>query len=69
MVDPSGPATDLHVPLEIIIGTVPLQNFQHVFAQAAFNATQYNEPSAPMPVLPPSSPPADGAAPSARKYE
>lgn len=46
VVDPSGPATDLEVPLPVIIGTIPLQNVFAAYAQGAYS-TAYGVPSAP----------------------
>lgn len=46
-VDPAGPAFDLEVPLEIIIGTIPLRQIvQQYYPQAV-------QPSAPQPSAPP----------------
>ena len=36
--DPAGPAFDLEAPMEVIIGTVPLQNVQHMYSNAPSNA-------------------------------
>ncbi len=33
---PAGPSFNLSVPLNIVIGTVPLQNYQMVFSQSAY---------------------------------
>ena len=52
-VDPSGPAFDLEVPLEVIIGTIPLRMFIPTFA------SQYPPPAAPL--HPIGGPPPDGA--------
>lgn len=46
-VDPAGPAFDLEVPLEIIIGTIPLRQIvQQYYPQAV-------QPPAPQPSAPP----------------
>ncbi len=63
--DPAGPALDLVVPLEIIIGTIPLQNIQHVFAQTGYNSETYAPSAPPMPALPSITP----SAPDARMYD
>ena len=68
-VDPSGPAFDLEVPLEVIIGTIPLRMFIPTFA------SQYPPPAAPL--HPIGGPPPDGAqggtispsAPDLRKFK
>ncbi|XP_061179230.1 arrestin domain-containing protein 3-like [Saccostrea echinata] len=62
IVDPSGPAIDLHVPLLVIIGTIPLQTVVQQYQ------TQYGVPATEQPTLPPSDtatsdPPMVGAAP------
>ena len=36
--DPTGPSFDLEAPCEVIIGTVPLQNTQHIYAMGALPA-------------------------------
>ena len=79
--DPSGPATDLDLPMEVIIGTVPLRNFfGYMSAEAAASAVQpyppvvgpadYYEPTAPPMAQPnlPSAPLMPGAPPDARMY-
>ena len=53
-VDPSGPAFDLEVPLEIIIGTIPLRTFVPTYGQPAFPP--------PTGLLPPAGGPPPGGA-------
>jgi hypothetical protein len=43
IVDPSGPAFDLNVPVELIIGTIPLQSAVQQYQQTLSAA----QPSAP----------------------
>ena len=50
--DPAGPALDLEAPCAVTIGTVPLYNMQHVYANT--------QPPPPLP--PPDMAPAAGAA-------
>ena len=43
VVDPSGPAFDLEIPLEILVGTIPMRNVPSFFATETFCAPpQYN---------------------------
>ncbi|XP_045216784.2 arrestin domain-containing protein 3-like isoform X3 [Mercenaria mercenaria] len=61
-VDPSGPAFDLEVPLEVIIGTIPLRQVVQRYYPQWQPSTQPLQPSAPgMPspagVIPPDMPP------------
>ena len=58
VVDPSGPAFDLEVPLEIVIGTIPLRNIQATYSAAP--------PT--LPAIMPMPTPDDGNIPSAAHY-
>ncbi|XP_056022796.1 arrestin domain-containing protein 17-like isoform X2 [Ostrea edulis] len=63
IVDPSGPAIDLHVPLLIIIGTIPLQSVVQQY-QTQYGVSATGPPALPPPPGPePSAPPMGGASP------
>lgn len=69
-VDPAGPALDLEVPLEIVLGTIPLQNVYSSFAAGPAPlppapGTLYDATMASAPPPPPMAP--QGSAPSQRK--
>ncbi|KAL5005445.1 hypothetical protein ScPMuIL_018901 [Solemya velum] len=73
-VDPAGPALDLHVPLELILGTIPLQSVVQQYSrqqQLPITAeplpTKYGIEPAPlaMPYAPPTMPSAPPTMPSA----
>ncbi|CAH1798043.1 unnamed protein product [Owenia fusiformis] len=62
VVDPSGPAFDLEVPLEVIIGTIPLQQMWSNFSTNMNYNTAYGmgtepTPMVAMPTAPPQGPP------------
>ncbi|XP_013417446.1 arrestin domain-containing protein 3 [Lingula anatina] len=69
VVDPSGPAFDLEVPLEILVGTVPLRTTYPQYGFGANYNTVYssNQPPPPLPVQP-SAPPTDAAVPPPPSY-
>ncbi|XP_062620954.1 arrestin domain-containing protein 3-like isoform X2 [Saccostrea cucullata] len=60
IVDPSGPAIDLHVPLLIIIGTIPLRTVVQQY-QAQYGISSPAQPALPAPGPAPSAPPVGGA--------
>ena len=78
MVVPAGPSFNLSVPLNVVMGTIPLQNYEMVFSQSAYtpasNYPQGNEyaqnpdsVNMPVPMAPPQ--PKDlRPTPSARMY-
>ena len=75
VVDPAGPALDLEVPLEIVIGTIPLQNIYGVYHSGPAPQAVMPMPGAPYdpsiaPTALPMVPAGAAAEPSAnaRKY-
>lgn len=54
IVDPSGPALDLHVPLSIIIGTIPLHSIARQYqTQYGVSGPPELPPTGPAPSTPP----------------